>query len=200
MKSIPVTFKFKGDRDYIHGSDLFNYFEQQVKPSYEYITNIDFSMHEIIHQSQGEFVLISNKAMLSELTNIKVKGSFILKEEKFWFAYLFNNNQKISNERYDYNENLIIERCHIHDSAIIINGIENYTFIENIVAMNKYLLQQLFFALDGRFVFTRITLSFLSDMSGDIMLQYHRNIKQRFFVTHIFLNGKVVGELYFNRI
>lgn len=178
-------FYFKGERNYIHSSNVFDYIQSE-KPSESY-KNIDFSLSRT---SLNKWYLITE---LSQEEKSNVIGQY---KDEVSFYYIIEDNE-IVRERRSYNESSVVDRLTITGKEVEIpNGISDFSFIEKVNAAFKALLQKSVFK-DGRYVylFVRITLKFIP-LDG-FSIQYKRLISHKFCEGVILENSKKIGYIYF---
>lgn len=131
-----LTFKLKGSRDYIQGPDVYNEIEKILNK--KKITYFELSFHNIM----------KNNIILSDKKPNKEQDLYFL------CRYIENDNTKElygikdesskPNESIIYEEELITQNAIFNekDESIILNSPSKFTLMEEIVALNKYLVQQ----------------------------------------------------------
>lgn len=131
-----LTFKLKGSRDYIQGPDVYNEIEKILNK--KKITYFELSFHNIM----------KNNIILSDKKPNKEKDLYFL------CRYIENDNTKElygikdesskPNESIIYEEELITQNAIFNekDESIILNSPSKFTLMEEIIALNKYLVQK----------------------------------------------------------
>ena len=187
-----IKFKFKGSRTYIHGTDIYNFL---IKFFDDNISKIDLSFHSI---SNKNITLLSSISDNDEL-NFVFKYVDSNLEQKVIYAV---ENNSLIEEQYDYNEDLIYENSQLYldEEKVSLSKNTGFTFIENIVAMNKYLLENLF-EKDGKWYFTRLQLNKpILDLEGKIEIKLKSNFNFKLTKSEIYADEKVVGYIYFSLV
>ena len=194
-----VIFRYKGERNYIHGSDLFNELLRESESSY--ITNITFTVHDFIQGRTCEIISTDFKKDVSKVEGIKSRCQMDVNGKTRWLVLReLDLPTGTNDDRYEYDEGRITSGCEISEHTIILMDKSPLTFIETVVAMNKYLLEHLFPDAEGKWVFTRIDLDqFCGDNSG-LSLNFKHNMNFRLLKSDIMLDGEKVGALGFSLV
>jgi len=198
-----IEFCFKGNRNYVHGTDIFNKivkFLIQGKLGINSINNLNFSIHRQINNNIN-FILTNNKQIFYD--DFDILFSFKTANGNEFSIYGFESNIPI-NCRYEYDEDKIYKFSEIdlEEKTIILNKNTGYTFIENIVAMNKFLLTKVFETENiGKWFFVRLELNnFHMNNIRDfhpIKLQVKTNLGLRMIKSYI-KSGNIEGYIYFS--
>jgi hypothetical protein len=180
-------FYFKGDRNYIHSSNIFDYIlsEKSSKSN----KNIDFSLSRSI---------LNKWHLVDEQLQNKKSNVIGQYKDDVSFSYIIEDNEMVT-ERRLYDESKIVNRLKITGKEIQIpDGVSDFSFIEKVNAAFKALLKNSVFK-DGLYVylFVRITLKFIP--SDGFCIQYKRLISHKFCEGEILENRKTVGYIYFMR-
>lgn len=201
--SIPVTFCFKGSRDYVHGTDMFNKIIELNKERFngsDFI-NIDMTVRSIARTNMNMFELQSfnndNLTPVNASFSISVNGNRI--------NVLLVENGEAINCSYKYDEEAIENEAvvNIEEKIITLSNFSKYTLIEKIVALNKKLLNFLFPNHGGKWYFTKIKLRELNLNTPDsatIKLVFKKNLDFKLTDTIIYVEGEQVGNIYFSLI
>ena len=191
-KKFDLEFCFKGNRKYVHGTDIFT----KITEQYNNAKNIDIAFHGIA---------INNMTFSTE----KPEG----KEVKVTFRCLHNEDKiklfAIENDsnitcRYEYLEEEIVNNSTVavSEESIELNTPTEYSFIEHIVAMNKALLEKLYSDANGKWYFTRLQLKeniSMSDISS-LQLVLKSNFQFKLTKSSIIVDNVEVGFIYFSLI
>lgn len=196
QRAIDFEFCYKGERGYVHGTDIYNQLMLFLTDSKIECSSADLSFHGVT-KNNLTFVL-------DELPPEK--------DAKFIFKYTDQSGQKksifgLENDhpvkcRYPYNENEIYEKALIDISAqrLVIEEDTSYSFIENIVALNKFLLEQLFPNVIGKWYFTRIQLKEIPQKKFPVTLVFKSHFNFKLTKTEIMVDSKVIGYIYFSLV
>ena len=194
IEKYELDFCFKGSRNYVHGTDIYNtlikLFEAELKNS-----KIDLSFHGVAKTNMD---LILEKPQNEKL----IKFAFKYKHKDIqtvWYA--IENNNKIEC-RYEYPEEQIYEVADldIENNRIFIEKDTEYSFIENTVALNKYLLENLFPDIEGKWYFTRIQLDKATKKKYPLKLELKANFNFKLTKTAISIDNELIGYIYFSMV
>lgn len=194
MKKHSLEFCFKGERDYVQGPDIYNQlanvFEGKIKNG-----KIDLSMHGIAKQNIDISPLKPKNEKL-----IKFVFNFIDEQGEKNRFFGIENDKKI-NCRYPYDEEKIFNLANLDtkEQSVSLDANTPYTFMENIVALNKYLLENLFLQKKGKWYFTKLQLKeFVNENTYPIKLVLQSNFNYKLTKTEAFVGTKLVGYIYFS--
>jgi|GEM_PF-1295596 len=198
MKVKQIEFQFKGERNYIHGTDMFD--AMIATPSSTLINNIRFTVHDFVCSPICQLYQADNKDALNSVQGIRARCQFNVNDITHWLALTQMDVDTAPVNRYEYDENQIISLCRMEGAGIVLTQYSPFTFIENIVAMNKYMHQQLFPDALGKWIFTRIDLIVGCDEHEQLALQLKHNMNYRLTKSDILVNGKKVGDIFFSLV
>ena len=193
-----IEFQFKGDRSYIHGTDIFNAMLDNYPAAS--LGNISFTMHDFVRTPTCQLYLMESKASLNELVGVCTRCQFEINGTTHWLALTQGNGDVTSGGRYEYDEEQIITLCSLQGECITLSKPSNFTFIENIVAMNKYLHQQLYPGVVGKWIFTRIDLKRNCVSRESLELRFRHNMNYRLTKSDILVDGKKIGDIYYSLV
>lgn len=194
-----IDFRYKGERDYIHGTDMFNAMMDVSKSAATY-SNIHFTIHDFVRRLSCQLYLTDNKESLNEVDEIAVRCQLNIDAITHWIAIVPNAGDIAMEERYAYDESQIVSLCNMLDDGIVLNQLSPFSFIETIVAMNKHMHQQLFPEVDGKWIFTRIDLPIFCDVRENLALRLRHNMNYRLTKSDVVLNGKKIGDIFFSLV
>jgi len=197
MKIRKCTFPFKGNRNYVQGPDLFN--EMMVGFPENKPSKIRFSAHGFLNVPSCSLFISSSKMEIDELEEINTRCQLSLGEETLWMA-LAGGEEGGEVSRQDYDEAKVVSRCALDGKEVWLKGNSPYTFIETVVSMKKYLLQQLFPDEVGKWVFTRVDLPIFCSATADLRIVFRHNMNFRLLKSDILVEGEKVGDLYFSLV
>ena len=200
MKEFQLDFKFKGDRNYIQGPDIYNRVLEFLYAEKFTIKNIDLSFHKIArHNLRCEIFKADNG---SRDTGDVVSVFRFTEGNESYIIHLFETDTAIT-EYSEYNEEKIVESSSLNavDKTIILSSPAPYTNIEKIVALNKALLNKLL-TDPGKWYFTKLTVD--SDINNKqpytIQVTLVKNIGSKITKSQILFDGKEKGHLYFSKV
>lgn len=194
-----IKFQFKGERTYIHGPDMFNTMLEASVPTSE-ISNIRFTVHDFVHTPLCKLYQTENKSELSEVVDIRTRCQFEINGCTHWLALTEYTSDVLSSGRYVYDESLIVRLCDFQNEKVSIEGKSPFTFIETVVAMNKYMHEQLFPSVSGKWIFTRIDLDSNCNAREKLELRFKHNMNYRLTKSDVLVDGVKVGDIYFSLV
>lgn len=202
MQNKNLRFCFKGDRNYVHGTDIYNAIIKFIKEEQGLINirKIDISIHEIIKNNLSA-ELFNNKDADIE-GKPAVVFSFMHTSDKYRLL-LSENDQKIDC-RHQYREEDIISSCKIDikNKKIELATESGYSNIENYVAMNKALLKSIYHDVKGKWFFTRLQTDLYEETSifRSLTVELKHNFNFKLTKSLIRMDNREIGYLYFSLI
>ncbi len=192
-EKINIDFCFKGNRQYVHGTDIYT---KLLELQNSDIKKIDIAFHGIALHN------MTFSPVKSIVDDIKVTFR-CMKDDKKIILFGVENNKDVDC-RYEYKEEKIIENSIVISSAesILLERQTEYSFIEHIVAMNKALVESLYSDADGKWYFTRLQLKEPINMSNvaSLKLILKSNFQLKLTKSAIIVNEIEVGFIYFSLI
>lgn len=191
-----INFKFKGKRDYIHGTDIFRNFINHININFDLNKIINFDMQ--IKKKTNFNQLISSKINEEEEIILNSTCEFYFENVKIKLFMI--DSKKIVNEYYDYNENLfesyILKK---KEHELNLRFVDNSNKIDHLIDSNKYLLSKIFNY--DKWLFTRLKLyddKFQNFWNcKNIMIKFTSSILNIFVKTTLVVNDIEVGEIFF---
>jgi hypothetical protein len=196
MKKYNLEFCFKGSRTYVHGTDIFNKVNELLKDEMKN-EKIDLSIHGVAKTNMD---LVNKKPENEEI--LKFAFKFTNKDGTRDVLYGIENGEAIEC-RYEYPEEDIckLSKLNLDEEKILLETNSSYSFVENSVALNKYLLENLFPDANGKWYFTRFQLSKIPDIENyPLTLNLKANFNFKLTKTEIFLADESVGFIYFSLV
>lgn len=198
---IPVTFCFKGSRDYVHGTDMFNKIIELNKERFngaEFI-DIDMTVRSIARTNMDLF----ESQSFNSNPSIPINANFSINVNGTKIMLLLVENGDTIQCKYDYYEDEIETAADvdIEEKTILLTNFVKYSLIEKLVALNKKLLNSLFPNHGGKWYFTKIKLRDLdlnTPDSATIKLVFKKNVDFKITDTIIVVNDKPIGNIYFS--
>jgi hypothetical protein len=198
MEIKQVEFQFKGTRNYIQGPDLFNSMIDLGYPI-ESLHDIRFTAHQFVNSPVCELYLANDKEELGHIPDIYARCQLEARRKPYWIALkpIATGN---TGKRRDYDEASLFSLCRCGDDTVRLTRRSPFTFIETIVSMNKYLHQQLFPDVVGKWIFTRVDLISGCSEREHLELHFKHNMNYRLTKSDILVNGQKLGDLYFSLV
>lgn len=191
-----LEFCFKGTRTYVHGTDIYNKIIDFLKDKMKN-KNFDLSFHGI---TKTNINISEIKPENEEL--LKFVCKYINKDNQKKVLYAIENHEFIDC-RYEYLEEEICKLSNLNLSSqeLILENESSYSFIENCVALNKHLLEQLFPNVNGKWYFTRLQISNIPNSEVyPLKLILKANFNFKLTKTEIFISNKSIGYIYFSLV
>lgn len=195
MKKYSLEFCFKGSRTYVHGTDIFNKLTDLLKNEMKN-EKIDLSFHGI---AKTNIDLLIKKPENDELLKFVIK--FTDNSGNQNVLYAVENGVRIES-KYEYPEEDIckLSNLELENKNVILNKDSSYTFVENAVALNKYLLENLFPNANGKWYFTRFQLNKIPENIYPLRLELKANFNFKLTKTEIIIGEESVGFIYFSLV
>lgn len=175
----------------MHGTDVFNslinFFSKQK------ISGIDMKFNGIIEKN---LLLVEGWKHSDKKVDLTI---FNGTEQKRY--QLIERSSSIYCET-QYDETLIIRGSKLHKKSITSKVGNEYSFIENVIPLNKTLMNALFPENKGKWYFTRLVLNIIPEgvKSKNMKLTFIRNFGLRLIKTKINIDGVDVGDVYFSLV
>jgi hypothetical protein len=195
IKENNLEFCFKGSRTYVHGTDIFNTLTNLLKDEMKN-EKIDLTFHGI---AKTNIILTTEKPKDEKL--LKFVFKYIDKNENRKILYAIENNLTIKCQ-YEYFEEAICKLSHldINNQQVVLTKNSSYTFVENTVALNKYLLENIFPEANGKWYFTRFQLNAIPQKIYPLKLELKTNFNFKLTKTEIFIADEPIGFIYFSLV
>jgi len=191
--SIELSLSFKGEREYIRGTDVINESIEKLKNLSKDIT---VQFHEMLY-----FPVVLVEVSFVEFSNFKkinnVSGLITYKTkhgEKKLLALVQNNEKKIS-DRCEYDESVNLMGYVVNDKTISQDCKNCGSFIERVVSLYKKLLNTI--VSKEFWIFARIDLYCHPNDMQNISIKLINIVGDRMFKASISSNGTCLGTLVF---
>ena len=186
-----IDFQFKGNRDYVHGTDMIN----------KYLSNksgVESLSVQIKKMTSNNLRITSdsdNQVVVAEF-NIQLNNQ---KTEK---DYLVETEHEASG-RYEYDEEGLVSEAQIKkdEKSISMQSDNSYTFIENVVALHKKLVSTII-SDEVKWLFVGLDLTEIPKIenSTKLLLSVMKNLGTKLVQSKIAINGKEIGTIKFSSI
>lgn len=195
MFEYKLDLQFKGDREYLHGTDIFNETLTWLISQRGEIKDIDFTFHRLAaHQLKA--ICGSTQENIDPVA-ICSYTSGAGRERVF----LIETDQEVTG-RYPYPEDELVSKMEIDISTRrgVLHGDVAYSDIEVWVAMTKALHYKVFPHLQGKWLFVRGKFPQYVRYSGggERSLTIAASFNDKLTRSEALLNGVKVGEIYFS--
>lgn len=192
--SKPLQLQFKGDRKYLHGSDMYNTITQRMsaftKDPTAYVNKIIFRQ---LARHDCDLWLESPEKSSRLIAN----GTCRLRDDSTLPFWLIESERQVVG-RYEFDEDAISSPAELDDRFIVLTKRTQYSPIEEIIALNKALNYRLMPKVPGKWLFGQLTLQkALYRDYQKIKIIMRSAISGRFSVSDIEIDEKMVGEIRF---
>lgn len=197
MKELNLDFCFKGNRNYIHGTDIYNNVSQYLDNNEIQISTIDLSFHGVAKTN----LKISDSRPFDD-SFVKFVFKYTDKTESKIVLYGIENDKKVEC-RYEYPEDDIcsLSELNLEKQEVTLKKDSSFTFIENTVAINKYLLDNIFSDVKGKWYFTRLQIRQIpKNTIYPLKLVFKANFNFKLTKTEILINDESIGFIYFSLV
>ncbi|WOJ96931.1 hypothetical protein R0137_17065 [Congregibacter brevis] len=191
MSSVLLKLKFKGNRNYLHGSDIYNTVVRELSlrngGRLKRLAFRSFSRTQVLlcWDTPGE-------------GSIKVGQGQWIADSGSEFPFWIIETQVSIIEAYAFDEPSIVSKASIRDETLICDYHLGYSPIENIIALTKRLAYHLMPVSSGKWIFGQLDLE--ADIDRDfrsIVIERQGHIANRFMRCSIHLDGAFVGNIRF---
>lgn len=194
-----LTFKYKGQRTYVHGTDMYDSILRTVRKYFEeYPKNITGAFHRLLKGNAilriyEEQILLDHESFYAFFT-LRVR-------RKIYYATLSTIGDQISSS-YAFDEDKLLKGISVEDTKINMNVKPAYTYIEQIVAMTKRLHITLYPKAKGRWLFAKIQISNVIDpdlfVGRELMIKSVNNFHYKLTKNTINLDDIPLGTIWFS--
>lgn len=195
MLKYDMKLKFKGQRDYVHGTDIFNETLEWLCKHRDEIKDIDFSLHRLACKQLTVVLGAVSDGTEPIAVCAYTSGG---KREK---ARLVETDQPVVG-RYSYPEDEIVDSMEIDFATRkgILRTETSFSDIEVWVAMTKALHLKVFPQLEGKWLFVRARFSAYArhSIASERALVISSSLNDKLTRSEAFLNNVKVGEIYFS--
>jgi len=192
-----LELAFKGERDYVHGTDLFNQTLSWLQSALPHapVQDVDFSFHRLArHQVR---VQVGDPPLGEQAFSVCAFTQSGRRQK----AYLIETQEPVAT-RYPYPEDEIVASMQVDPRARrgVLRGPVGYTDIEVWVAMSKALHYRVFAQLPGKWLFVRgrFPMPTRHTQARERTLMIAASLHDRLTRSDVLLDGRKVGEIYFS--
>lgn len=199
MKTVDLNLPFKGDRDYLHGTDMYSETLKVLNDSMPEV--LSWKCRLVIHniaryQCRLLYTLSPDSPRRPE--NLIAEFRFA-SDTRHLMAWLVETSNIVT-RRTPYPESKIMEKCILKEQGVKLHRKTGYSAIEELVAMNKLLHNTLYPAEASRWYFTRLDLNrlLIKDDSGNLHVILRQNLNNRLTKSEIITHDQIIGHIYFS--
>jgi hypothetical protein len=191
-----MNFLFRGDRKYIQGADIYIFIENLIKK--KTFSNLDLSFKGFL--TTQPIIKINNiKSKTPNFSNNYIV-SCIIEEKKNKTIINFKNSKKIISNSFSYDENIFYKYFSLSKNSIASCKMKtSFRDIEILVALTKFWHKKKV-NKSGKWIFNRIKLikNFENKYIKNIKIKNVSNKFNKYTVSSIFQNNKLIGEIHFS--
>ena len=191
-----MNFLFRGDRKYIQGADIYIFIEYLIKK--KTFSNLDLSFKGFL--TTQPIIKINNiKSKTPNFSNNYIV-SCIIEEKKNKTIINFKNSKKIISNSFSYDENIFYKYFSLSKNSIASCKMKtSFRDIEILVALTKFWHKKKV-NKSGKWIFNRIKLikNFENKYIKNIKIKNVSNKFNKYTVSSIFQNNKLIGEIHFS--
>lgn len=201
---IKLDFCFKGERTYVHGTDIFDKSLEHLP--LEPIHTKDLSIEIVFHGVASKNLnLIADQDLADNVDQENLKSTISLRSGEQDLSYVLVQDHRPITCTLPYREEDIIEASHLNlpDKSIEIKKPSDYSLIEQAVAMNKELLKNLFPEAPGKWYFTKIKLRGIDldkwlNKEYKFTIKFRKNLGFKLTDSLVYADGNRLGNIYFS--
>ena len=200
-REVPANFGFKGNRNYVTGSDIYPAALHIARELWErYPDEVMGTFHKLL-KSQGIFRLRSGeKGNSSE--DIYARFIFRFGESKHELV-LNATNQPISDTR-PYDEEDVLRFSEMSTKSIRMIVRSDYSYIEQIIAMTKRLHHVVYTDVHDKWLFTKLHIKDRiapeDYCKSALEIRAERKIQNILSQSSIFVNDSPVGHIFYSAV
>jgi hypothetical protein len=201
MLAIPVYFRYRGQRTYVQGSDLFDACVRETNARHPLAAAgfVRLAAHQIVNH-QCTLLLGEPDAEVSRPEDAYADFS-AQTVDGVVRAFLRQTGEAVS-ERFAYDEERIEAACRLDGAQIMLQSDTGYSPIEVAIAMNKRLHNTLFPLSGERWIFTRIDLSrpFHPEDAQQMTITFRQKLGVKLSRAAIAAGDEPIGHIYFSAV
>ena len=201
MKSQKLKFSFKGDRNYVHGTDIFNECTSYFKKNLDLSESMSFKM-KIKNIIKSECVLHVLSSTEKLPIDIDPCVEIVLNnKEKTIHCFIEEANIPII-DSYNFDENKILKSSKIEGNKIYLKDKNEFSDIENIFIMNKIILSENLPKINKNWFFAMLEIYDLKSFynSKNLIIEYNQLLAGKYAKSSIFDNNRLKGNIYFSLV
>ena len=189
MKHQALNLRLKGDRTYVHGSDIFNAAAEVIRDSeYDgYLAHLSFR-----HLGRRDCDMLWRRPDAAAI--LVASGRMSGAGRAFWIV----ESTRPVGGQYDFDEDALVAQTIIEEAEIRLERRSQYTAIEEVIALTKRLSYELEPNISGKWLFGQLNLK--ETLPGDystLVIRRKSGIPGRFNVNEVIVDQRSVGDIRF---
>ena len=195
MKSNDHVFELKGNREYVHGTDIFNHLLKDVARDSVPLSNIELIFSRRIENTACTWYQSRDKGRIHALS-APCRGHYQLGDVVYYVSLAPQETQG-ARTRIEYDEDAITAGSRLTVSTAVVRTNRNYTFIENLIALNKQFHNTYYTPPVNKWMFAKLELTSAPDDTENIELRVASMIPNRLSKCRIVADKTEIGFLFF---
>ena len=186
-----LELPYKGNRDYLHGTDIFQFLDNYFRSKYAFLDSLSFRAFA------NTQLKISFGKPSSPMQTIYAEGivKYPLKETQFWLV----DSGSIVTTRTPFDESIITKFAIIESDQVVLDRPNKFKLIEKLVILTKFCSNFISLLNTGRWILGKIHLS------QPLPLEWHRLVitriaylgKKRLSRYNICVDSVNIGQVLF---
>jgi hypothetical protein len=196
MQCQQLQLKFKGNRTYLHGTDMFNQTLDWLSSVRDDVRDIDFAFHRL---ATRQLEAVAGPAPAG-VTPVAV-CAYTCEDGREW-AHVVETDEEV-NGRYPYPEDEIVAQMAIDlvSRRGVLRGDSGFSDIEVWVAMTKALHLAAFPDLPGKWLFVRCRCpEYTRHSTGERMVAITGVLSAKLTRSETYVDGRRTGEIFFSMV
>jgi hypothetical protein len=200
MKKVPLDLCFKGNRDYVHGTDMYNEIKRLLSHEFNLSRLSDFRL-AIHKQSRRNCSILLVENNQSHNSPNEYIANFTFNDRDTSYKGFIVEENSLIECRYYFNEDELIKLLTIEGNKIQLLKDSSFSFIETIVAMNKH-IHYTSYSSRGKWLFTRLDLVQIphEEISNGLSIELIKNFNNFLTKSKITYRSHVIGNIYFSQV
>ena len=200
QRIVPLYPCFRGSRDYVHGTDMYESLAQLVHSELGLgIERFLMGIHRF-SSAQPDIHWFEDRDILARPRNATV-DFYVSTGNRTAFGWLVESERKVDC-RVEYEENTIAEHCTFSNKSASVLRDPGYRPIEIAVSMTKMLHIRFLPSATGRWIFTKLELSRMLEAANAATLRVvlRDKLYGRLTRSEIQAEGGTIGSIYFSLV
>ena len=192
---IELNLKYKGQRNYIQGGDVYNAVESLAETitglENSFVSNLAFRKFA---RKDCDLCIEQPTELAPYIAKGKIADAGGREVQIFWIL----ESDRLVSKRYEFNEDEIVGSTVIKDKQICLYDKSVYTPIEEVIALTKALNYKLHPDITGKWVFGQLDLiSPLTYVRNQLHIEFKTVRVNRFSVNEIYEDDNFIGDIRF---
>ena len=196
-----IHFKYKGNRKYVQGPDIYDAMLQKVLEVFAaYPIHVKGSFNCLL--KNNGILRIHESTEKIDKNKLCTFFSITIGSDQY-YVVLLDAGTKVSSSCY-YDERKVLEDMVFQVDTVTMQAKSEFTYMEQIVAMTKKLHLLIYPGANGKWLFTKIDLATYIDpqlyQDQNISVKARKNFHNSLTQNSIFVNTEEIGEIWFSMV